>query len=108
MRNMRVVSRGAGATPLTGSARPVVAEPAAEDFTPVSAETFGFTELAVEAEAFDPSTLDYDPSEHTVADVIEYVEANPETADAVAELERNGKDRASLNDFFYNFNKPEG
>jgi hypothetical protein len=102
------VSRG-------GAARPVVAEPKPDDFTPVSAETFstatfgtGFAVEAVEevegSAAFDPSTLDYDPADHTVDEVKAYVTENPEQADAILELELNGKGRSGLLSWLDNFN----
>lgn len=85
-----------------GSARPRVAEQTPDDFTPVSAETFA-VESVGEAGAFDPSTLDFDPADYTVEEVKAYVEANPETADAVLELESNGKNRSGLLSFLENF-----
>jgi hypothetical protein len=90
-----------------GAARPRVASPAPDGFTPVSAESFEFdpSSAAVwpdggeedgDVEAFDPSTLDYDPADHTVDDVKAHVEANPDQADAILELELNGKGRSGL------------
>lgn len=80
--------------------------------TPVSAESFAAPAESFVAdppaddsagEPFDPSTLDYDPSEHTVEDVKQYVIDNPETASAVLELEANGKDRTTLVEFLIEF-----
>ena len=39
---------------------------------------------------------DYDPSEHNVSEVKEYLEANPDEWDAVMEAERAGKNRQGL------------
>jgi len=95
------VSRG-------GAARPRVTEPTPDGFTPVSAESFAAVavEGAGEVEgsaAFDPSALDYDPADHTVEDVKAYVTENPEQADAILELELNGKGRSGLLSFLDNF-----
>lgn len=101
------VSRG-------GAARPRVTEPKPDDFTPVSAETFdvqaapvaGVEEVEGSA-AFDPSTLDFDPADHNVEDVKAYVQENPEAADAILELELNGKARSGLLSFLENFTEGE-
>lgn len=94
------VSRG-------GAARPRVAEPKPDDFTPVSADVFAVEEVAVEEVGveeveFDPSTLDFDPADHTVEEVKAYVTANPDAADAILELELNGKARSGLLSFIEN------
>jgi hypothetical protein len=88
-----------------GAARPRVADLTPDDYAPVSAESFGEVTIASsgEVEAFDPSTLDFDPADHTVEEVKEYVEANPQTADAILELELNGKERSGLLSFLDNF-----
>lgn len=85
-----------GARPL-GVARPLEASEKPEDFTPVSAETF-VDEVAFQpvAEEFDPSTLDFDPADHTVDEVKDYLKEHPEQTDAVLELEEEGKARTSL------------
>lgn len=87
------VSRG-------GAARPRVADPKPDGFTPVSAEVFAVDEVEVEAagevEAFDPSALDYDPADHTAEEVKAYVSENPDSAEAILELEENGKQRSGL------------
>jgi hypothetical protein len=85
-----------------GAARPRVAEQTPDDFTAVSAETFA-VESVGEVEAFDPSALDFDPADYTVEEVKEYVAANPQTADAILELESNGKGRSGLLSFLDNF-----
>lgn len=41
----------------------------------------------------------YDPGEHTVAEVQEYVNANPDQTDAVREAEAAGKARVTLLDW---------
>ena len=38
----------------------------------------------------------FDPGEHTIAEVKEYVEANPDVAQDVSTLEDDGKDRVTL------------
>jgi hypothetical protein len=38
----------------------------------------------------------FDPSAHTVAEVLAFIEAHPETAEAVLAAEREGKARKSL------------
>jgi hypothetical protein len=38
----------------------------------------------------------FDPGEHTVAEVEEYLEQHPDERDAVLELERSGKNRTTL------------
>jgi hypothetical protein len=92
------VSRG-------GAARPRATEPKPDDFTPVSAESFDavVVEGAGEVEAFDPSALDYDPADYTVEEVKAHVTENPEQADAILELESNGKGRSGLLSFLDNF-----
>jgi len=47
-------------------------------------------------EAARPSSAGFDPGEHTVAEVEEYLEANPDQRDAVLKAERKGKGRATL------------
>jgi hypothetical protein len=82
-----------------------VAEPTSDDFTPVSAESFA-ADVEVfdgDVEVLDPSTLDFDPADHTVEEVKEYVAANPQTADAILELELNGKERSGLLSFLDNY-----
>lgn len=106
--HIRNVGRGNGATQMTGAARPVVAEPTPDDFAPVSAETFSTSAEAGGDEQIDPATFDFDPGEHSVSQVKRYVEDNPETVEAVAELEQNGKARSGLLAFLENFNEPEG
>ena len=53
-----------------GAARPRIAEPKPDDFTPVSADDFEVEEVDV----FDPSTLDFDPADHNVDEVKAYVD----------------------------------
>jgi hypothetical protein len=100
-----------------GVARPLAPEPKADDYVPVSAEAFipeegGFDPLgpieegfAPSGGGFDPSTLDFDPADHTVDEVKAYVEEHPETADAILELELEGKDRSGLTTFLETFNE---
>lgn len=38
----------------------------------------------------------FDPAEHTVDQVLTFIEEHPDSADAVLELERHGKNRSSL------------
>ena len=45
----------------------------------------------------------YDPSEHTVSEVEEYVIENPEEAQAVLEAEEAGKNRVTLVNYLNNF-----
>jgi hypothetical protein len=45
----------------------------------------------------------YDPSEHTVAEVTEYLTANPDQVDAVQAAEKDGKARVGV----LNFNQEE-
>jgi hypothetical protein len=80
-----------------GVARAIEATPKPDDYTPVSAETF-VDEVAFQpvAEPFDPSNLDYDPADHTVDEVKEYLEDHPEQKDAILELEEEGKGRVGL------------
>jgi hypothetical protein len=42
------------------------------------------------------STKSFEPGDHTVAEVEEYLEANPDQRDAVLKAERKGKARATL------------
>ena len=99
---------GRGATP-----RPKPAAPKPEDFTPVAAEVFEYApdysvvggEVVVEEPVFDPSTLDFDPADYTSDEVEAYVLANPLAADAIAELEANGKNRKGLAEFFEMLNE---
>jgi hypothetical protein len=42
---------------------------------------------------------EYDPAEHTVAEVEEYVDANPDQAQAVLDAEVAGKNRSTLVDW---------
>lgn len=88
-----------------GVARPLAPEPKPDDYTPVSAETFlaDMTPVVEGEVPFDPSTLDYDPADHNVEEVEEFVTANPETVDAVLELELNGKGRSTLLSWLDNF-----
>jgi len=101
--HLRNVSRGTGATPLAGAARARVPAATPDDFTPVSAETFGEAVVEVGAEAVDPSKLDFDPADFNIDEVKQYVEENPETAGAILELELNGKERATLLSFLDSF-----
>lgn len=86
-----------GARPM-GVARPLEGTPKPDDFTPVSAESFidqeGFP--TIEGDQADGSTLDYDPADHTVDEVKEYLKAHPEQTDAILELEEEGKARTGL------------
>jgi len=84
-----------------GAARPRVAPPKPDGFTAVSAETFG---AAVAVEAVVAVALDFDPTNHTVEEVKTFVTDNPEQADAVLELELNGKNRSGLLSWLDNFN----
>jgi hypothetical protein len=101
------VSRG-------GAARPLVTEPKPDDFTPVSAESFASVFVGdVEVEevegsaAFDPSTLDFDPADHNAEDVKAYVTEHPEQANAILELELNGKQRSGVMSFIENFDSED-
>lgn len=38
----------------------------------------------------------FDPADHSVAEVVAYVEANPDEREAVLALEQNGKARSTL------------
>ncbi len=80
-----------------GVARAIEATPKPDDFTPVSAEDF-VDEVAFQpvAEPFDPATLDFDPADHTVDEVKEYLAEHPEQTDAVLELEEEGKARTGV------------
>jgi hypothetical protein len=49
-----------------------------------------------EAEAEDE--VEFDPGEHTVAEVQDYLEANPDDADRVLDAERAGKKRVGVAD----------
>lgn len=98
-----------------GAARPRVAEPKPDGFTAISAETFGVTEATpagveeVEGSAaFDPSTLDFDPADHNSDEVKAYVSENPDHAEAVLELEENGKARSGVMSFIENLIESEG
>ena len=80
-----------------GAARPWVAEPTPDNYTPPSAETFegvsfGEVERVEEVgevgQVFDPSTLDFDPGDYIVEDVKAHIEEHPEQADAVLEVKR--------------------
>lgn len=77
-----------------GTREEVGAEPA----NPVEAETPQFVENAegvvksVPANAEDP----FDPSEHTIDGVKAHVESNPDSANAVLGLEREGQNRKTL------------
>lgn len=42
------------------------------------------------------TTPEYDPAEHTIAEVREYVEAYPHQRDAVLDAEQSGKNRVTL------------
>lgn len=99
-----------------GAARPLDAQPKPDDYVPVSAEAFipedgefdplgelPATEVGLVEGAFDPSTLDFDPADHNVDDVKAYVEAHPEAAEAILELEENGKQRSGVMSFIENF-----
>ena len=44
----------------------------------------------------EPTDLQFDPAEYTVAEIEEYLEDHPEERDAVIAAERKGKNRASL------------
>lgn len=80
-----------------GSHRPRPVTPTPDDFVAVSAESFDPpVEPAADTEPFDPSTLDFEPGEHTVEEVKAYVTDNPETGEAIFDLESNGKGRVSL------------
>jgi hypothetical protein len=53
-----------------------------------------------EEEAPEPAAeeAEFDPSEHTVAEVQDYLEANPDDADRVLDAERAGKKRVGVAD----------
>jgi len=77
--------------------RPIVSAPKPDDFVPISADTFITVPIGDEGVVpFDPSTLDFDPSDHNTEEVKEYVTAHPETGEAILELELNGKQRSGL------------
>lgn len=85
-----------------GAARPRVASPKPTDFVPVSAEQFSGADLDTGSgtdlpdPVFDPAELDFDPADHNIDEVKAYVAAYPETAEAILELELNGKGRSGL------------
>lgn len=90
-----------------GAARPRVAPPKPDNFTPAIADVVAVdtaAEVEVGDEPFDPSTLDFDPADHNVDAVKGFVEANPEKVDAILELELEGKARNGLLSFLDNFN----
>lgn len=76
-------------TPDTGTPRQV-SDPEAEKLPPeeVSAD-------AGEAEETS-RTEDYDPSEHTVAEVLAYIDEHPDEADAIYDAEKAGKGRVGI------------
>lgn len=49
-----------------------------------------------EPEDTEPEVDAFDPSEHTAAEVNDYIEANPDEGDAVIEAERAGKNRKTI------------
>lgn len=50
-----------------------------------------------EAVATDPvEPVAYDPADYTVAEVLEYVDTNPNLSDAVLAAEIDGKNRATI------------
>ena len=44
----------------------------------------------------DPQQAEFDPSDHTVAEVQEYLEANPDEGKRVRKAEKAGKNRAGI------------
>ena len=46
--------------------------------------------------AADGEPSEFDPAEHTVADVLEYLAAHPDATDALLAAERSGKNRAGI------------
>lgn len=89
-----------------GAARPRVAGATSDGFTPVSAESFAAVEAGGEDEGSNVS--DYDPADHTVEEVKAYIGEHPEQADAILELELNGKARSGLLSFIENLTEGEG
>lgn len=43
-----------------------------------------------------PAPAEFDPADHTVAEVVDYMAANPDDADRVVELERAGRNRVGI------------
>lgn len=90
-----------------GAARPRVASPKPEAFVPVSAEAFAEVEVVTEVEVetvFDLDlAFDYDPADNTIEEVKDYVKANPQTVDAILDLELDGRGRHGLLSFLDNF-----
>ena len=51
----------------------------------------------------DESPENYDPSNHTVAEVKDFVEDHPDLRDAVLAAEENAKDRSTLVEWLYEY-----
>lgn len=43
-----------------------------------------------------PTPGEFDPADHTVSDVVDYMAAHPDDADRVLELERAGRNRVGI------------
>lgn len=74
--------------------RDAAVEPLERRSEPESVDSAPIYESAVEPLVSDGPQ--FDPSAHTVAEVLAFIEAHPETAEAVLDAERVGKARKSL------------
>lgn len=82
-----------------------LAEPHPEGYVPIAVDADGNLVGGVQGEGtFEHRSAEggYDPGDHTVDDVKEYVEANPEQAEAIFDAEVDGKDRTTLTDWLSN------
>jgi hypothetical protein len=67
-----------------------------ESDKPLAGEGEEYPEPAAETEADAGEEAEFDPSEHTVAEVQEYLAENPDDEDRVLDAELAGKNRVSL------------
>ena len=104
-----VVVAGAGGTPApatysvtvtsTGTAGPRMAEAEAATEATVEDAGMGGTDVQVEPDLETAAVEEsYDPADHTVSEVVAYVQAHPDEVDAVYAAEQAGKGRTTLLD----------
>ena len=73
----------------------VGSSPAAAEHTKASAKTASSTEPQTAPKAEKPADT-FDPADYTVAEVLDYIAANPDQEKAVLRAERKGKNRTGI------------
>jgi hypothetical protein len=86
---------------VTGTPRGRIGTPRPEGYLPPAVDADGNLEGGVIGR--EPVGEPFDPAEHTIDEVKDYVTAYPQDADAILEAELDGKDRSGLTSWLENF-----